>query len=289
MRQHSLIDLSLGVFAVVVVCALAWSLHARNASIPKVLAQSSRCPAGSCTPGSTRRVSEGGYSFDETCNGYPQCGWNRPTVDPIINSNDSYCCFSTGHSARCDRIRAGVACQASLFEPDVRSFTSEPDNQWACEVQRVLGVCNGSPSSSSSSSAASCGNNVVETSNGEECDWGGNNSDTLPNRCRKNCKFPSCGDKMVDDNFSDPASGTVISEECDNIEYLIDGKDYPAVSSTQWTWNAHGYCNSDCTVKQPTVNPLFFMFPSAIENPLYVVRNVFDWNSIFFPLSSLGF
>ena len=47
-------------------------------------------------------------------------------------------------------------------------------------------------------------------------------------------------------------------------------------------------CNFDCTVKQIT-NPLFFMFPSAIESPVYFVRNIFDWNSIFFPLSTVGF
>ena len=123
----------------------------------------------------------------------------------------------------------------------------------------------------------------------EECDWGGNNSDTLPNRCRKDCTYPTCGNGHVDDNFNDPVSGKTINEECDNIEYVLEGTSYPAVSDLQWAWNSHEYCSNQCTIKETTTNSIFFMFPRAIETPLYIVRPVFDWNSIFFPFSSLGF
>jgi hypothetical protein len=185
--------------------------------------------------------------------------------------NNSYCCLSTGQRARCLLLQNGIPCEGNDLEPDVRLFSSTTENnRQACEIQRVTGTCTGTPTSSSSSaqSSAGCGNNFLEASAGEECDWGGNNSDTLPNRCRTNCTFPVCGDGKVDDSFSDPVSGTMIAEECDP--------------------GADADCNSDCTVNQ-IVNPLFFMFPKSIESPLYIVRNIFDWNSIFFPLSTISF
>lgn len=285
-RHHTLTDLSLAAAATLAIIFLAWSLLFRSPSLPKVLAQSSVCPMSSeCTDG-TKSVN--GVFF--RC---VNCHWEQQTDDPIVNTNNNYCCLSNGRTARCALLRIGEGCVANSLEPDVRLFTTAANNQQACEIQRASGVCNGSPSSASSSSnankpSAACGNNVLETTNSEQCDWGGNNSDSLPNRCRRNCTFPACGDGKVDDNFSDPVTGTLLAEECDNIEYEVNGEKFPPVSATQWAWNAHEYCNSDCTVKQPA-SSLFFMFTKPAESPLYVVRNIFDWNSIFFPLSSLGF
>lgn len=293
-RRHLLLDLSLGAVLLLLFTLLGWTALTRS-SLPAVLAQSNSeptCPAGSCSPGASREVSEGGYSFTETCAGYPVCNWNRQTIDPIVVTNNNYCCLSNGRTARCVILRMGEECVANSLETDVRLFSTESDNQRSCEIQRATGVCNPRPSSSSSfssSSAASCGNNVRESANNEECDWGTNNSDTLPNRCRKNCKFPTCGDKRVDDNFSDPGTNTTVSEECDNIEYVVEGVQYPAVTDAEFALNRHTYCASNCSVKQQTLNPLFFMFPAANEMPVYFVRNIFDWNSIFFPLSSVGF
>lgn len=289
-RQHFLVDLSLVAAVVLVACALAWSLHARSPAVPKVLAQTAVCGNGSTDTG---EECDGGTKYEGgryyRC---VSCRWEQQSDDPIVQTNNNYCCLSNGRTARCVLLRTGEACVASPLESDVRLFSTAENNQRACETQRAFGTCTGIPASSrssaQSSSAALCGNNVLESSNGEECDWGGNNSDSLPNRCRKNCTFPACGDGKVDDNFSDPVSGTMLAEECDNIEYDINGTQYLPVSSTQWAWNAHGYCNGDCTVKLPS-NPLFFMFPKSLESPLYVVRNIFDWNSIFFPLSTLGF
>ncbi len=45
--------------------------------------------------------------------------------------------------------------------------------------------------------AAGCGDNVIDT--GEECDDGIANSDTVPNSCRTNCRDPACGDGALDD------------------------------------------------------------------------------------------
>ena len=272
-----------------VLCTLAFSLHLHSTAIPKVLAQSSLCPPDSCTGGATRKVAEGGYTYDETCYGYPTCSWHRQTIDPIVVTNNNYCCLSNGHTARCALLRTGESCEPNALETDVQLFSTASNNQRACEIQRVNGVCNGVRSSSSqSSSAASCGNNVREASNDEECDWGGNNSDTLPNRCSKNCKFPTCGNSRVDDNFSDPVSGTTIAEECDNIEYDIEGVQYPSVSSELFTLNQHSYCASDCTVKE-SLGSLFFIIPRQVDQPVYFIRKIFDWNSIFFPLSSVSF
>eukprot|EP01097_Dermamoeba_algensis_P003161 TRINITY_DN2268_c0_g1_i1.p1 TRINITY_DN2268_c0_g1~~TRINITY_DN2268_c0_g1_i1.p1 ORF type:complete len:857 (-),score=254.91 TRINITY_DN2268_c0_g1_i1:197-2767(-) len=44
----------------------------------------------------------------------------------------------------------------------------------------------------------SCGNGRFEPWMGEACDEGSRNSDTLPNACRTNCKWFSCGDSVID-------------------------------------------------------------------------------------------
>ena len=43
-----------------------------------------------------------------------------------------------------------------------------------------------------------CGDEVVQTIRGEECDQGESNSDTEPDACRTDCTLPSCGDGVVD-------------------------------------------------------------------------------------------
>jgi cysteine-rich repeat protein len=48
---------------------------------------------------------------------------------------------------------------------------------------------------------AVCGNGILE--NGEQCDNGASNSDTLPDHCRTNCTQPSCGDGVVDPGFGE--------------------------------------------------------------------------------------
>ncbi len=286
-HRHSLIDLSIGVLMLLVVSVLAGALLTRTSSAPKVLAQSTTCTND---PGTTSKT-ESGISYRWL--GYPDCRWEQLTDDPFVPSNNTYCCLSNGDTARCTVLRPGVACAPNALETDVRLFSGYADNQDACETQRRTGSCSiqvmsSSAASSEASSAASCGNNSLEQANGEECDWGTDNSDSLPNRCRADCKFPICGDGILDDNFSDPTTGMFVSEECENVDYNVDGTQYAAVSPTQWVWNSHAYCNNDCTVKR-SLNPLFFMFPKVIERPLYIVRPVFDWNSIFFPFSSVSF
>lgn len=50
-----------------------------------------------------------------------------------------------------------------------------------------------------------CGNGIVDS--GEQCDDGEANSDTTPDACREDCRFPQCSDGIVD-----PGMG----EECDD-------------------------------------------------------------------------
>lgn len=56
---------------------------------------------------------------------------------------------------------------------------------------------------------AVCGNGQVEP--GEACDFGGGNSDTIPNRCRTTCVAAACGDGVLD-----------LGEACDDGSFNSD-------------------------------------------------------------------
>ncbi len=60
-----------------------------------------------------------------------------------------------------------------------------------------------------------CGNGRPDS--GEECDRGGKNSDSLPDRCRTDCRNPRCGDAIVDrDEQCDDGNG-VSGDGCDRL------------------------------------------------------------------------
>ena len=65
-----------------------------------------------------------------------------------------------------------------------------------------------------------CGNGVVEPP--EECDFGSDpvtgNSDSKPDTCRKNCKAPFCGDKVID-SFEDCEGKNLAGETCLTLGY----------------------------------------------------------------------
>ena len=44
---------------------------------------------------------------------------------------------------------------------------------------------------------APCGDRILETWRGEECDDGDENADAA-DACRLDCKLPTCGDEIVD-------------------------------------------------------------------------------------------
>ncbi|TNF24168.1 MAG: hypothetical protein EP329_25530 [Deltaproteobacteria bacterium] len=60
-----------------------------------------------------------------------------------------------------------------------------------------------------------CGDGVVQPP--EECDLGtANNSDSLPDTCRTNCKNPYCGDGVVDSGEACDDGNTIANDSCDN-------------------------------------------------------------------------
>lgn len=62
----------------------------------------------------------------------------------------------------------------------------------------IEGIPTGSFGSSSSRNLAFCGNGIVNTEYGEQCDMGNLNNDVLPDRCRTDCLVPRCGDRVLD-------------------------------------------------------------------------------------------
>lgn len=60
----------------------------------------------------------------------------------------------------------------------------------------------GASSSGESSSSGDCGNTIVQTTIGEQCDEGTGNSDAPNATCRTDCNAARCGDGIVDDNPS---------------------------------------------------------------------------------------
>jgi len=61
-----------------------------------------------------------------------------------------------------------------------------------------------------------CGNGVLEIN--EECDNGAQNSDTVPDACRTNCKRAYCGDDVVD-VFEDCEGNNLSGETCKTLGY----------------------------------------------------------------------
>jgi hypothetical protein len=299
MDQRALGDLSIGLIALSLAALFLSYLESARVLAPKVLADSvpTCTSANECTGGTK---TEGGFFY--YCSGPPDCKWIRQTIDPPVPNPQEVCCLGNGQFANCVILSADKCIVTARYPEAV--FFSGPTAMTQCNRavmasgrKSCMGTARSSASSRSSSSAPLldtwCGDNVIQKVNGkgerEECDWGTGNSDLLPNKCRKNCRYPTCGDRKVDDNFFDRATNYRSSEECDNVDYVIEGTRYPAVSDSEWAWNAHGYCNSDCTIKTPE-SPLYYMFESIFNaTPLYLVRPAIDWNSIFFPFSSLTF
>ncbi|MBI5500601.1 MAG: pre-peptidase C-terminal domain-containing protein [Deltaproteobacteria bacterium] len=59
-----------------------------------------------------------------------------------------------------------------------------------------------------------CGDGTVDP--GEECDDGGDNSDTLPDACRTDCRNAHCGDAVTDSGEGCDDGNTVDSDDCRN-------------------------------------------------------------------------
>lgn len=103
-----------------------------------------------------------------------------------------------------------------------------------------------------------CGDGIIQTQLGEECDNGENNSDTVPNACRTNCKLPSCGDDVIDSGEACDDGNNDNGDGCDEnclIEELPepacgDGNlDEGEVCDDGNTDDGDG-CSSNCTLEE---------------------------------------
>ena len=77
----------------------------------------------------------------------------------------------------------------------------------------------------------SCGDEIVQAGRGEQCDNGVDNSNTIANACRTDCKNAHCGDHVIDTNEvcddGNTASGDGCSSTC-TVEFICgDGTTSP--------------------------------------------------------------
>jgi cysteine-rich repeat protein len=72
------------------------------------------------------------------------------------------------------------------------------DHDEECDDGNLRG-CDGCDADCNLEPGYVCGDGVLSTDCGEECDDGPGNDDTVPNACRTDCKRPHCGDGVLDD------------------------------------------------------------------------------------------
>jgi cysteine-rich repeat protein len=114
---------------------------------------------------------------------------------------------SCGHAAICgnDRLEPGEGCDDGDANSDVLPDACRWDCQPARCGDRVIdgaedcddgGTVAGDGCGATCLAEGTCGNGELEP--GEACDDGPLNSDTLPDRCRRDCRAARCGDRVVD-------------------------------------------------------------------------------------------
>ena len=99
-----------------------------------------------------------------------------------------------------------------------------------------------------------CGDNIVQACLGEECDDGVDNAN-FPNKCRTDCKDPSCGDGIVDSisNGEDCDDGNFVdTDDCARcgIPECGDGIRHPAEECDDGALNSNtapNACRTNCT------------------------------------------
>jgi cysteine-rich repeat protein len=90
-----------------------------------------------------------------------------------------------------------------------------------------------------------CGDAVLDTDDGEECDDGTKNSDTAADACRTQCKKAKCGDKVIDD---------LLAETCDDGN-VVDGDGCSALCQTETDADGDGdNASVDCNDSDPLIN-----------------------------------
>lgn len=285
MSGRTLTDLCLGLCMFLIAGMLFAVLRSESMVAPKVLAFSVHsCGAeggDECTSGATKRELVDGEYRAFSCN--LNCQWEMNTAAPAKDAIVlPYCCLSDGARAQCLPMPPLQSCEKTTTYLYAVRYESRND----CFGVRLDPTCGAVSSSRSSASDTRCGDGIVQKLNGdretEQCDpkeKGKERSNTLPNRCRMNCQYPACGDSVLDDDYVD---GTYkLQEQCENVN--------PVASPSDWEWNRHPSCNNDCTIKAEEEAPVYFMFKSIVENTLWFIRPLVDWQSVFLPFTETEF
>jgi hypothetical protein len=163
----------------------------------------------------------------------PSCG------DDVIDSGEE-CDDGAVDTADCDadctfaecgdgyrNTEAGESCDCGVDPQDLPqncTFINSDDEPNACRTDCTGSGCgdgvvdNGEDCDSAGVDTATCdggnctfaecGDGYLNTQNNEECDDGANNSNTVPDACRQNCKDPWCGDGVTDTGEQCDSSGT---------------------------------------------------------------------------------
>ena len=174
------------------------------------------CPGPTATPGGNPNVQCGNC----TCpNGTTTQRWCTPSCsssnacwcDPCGGSGGSGCC---GDDWDCDD-------NGSCYNCDPGNCAGSCDSNDACSAAGYGGACTyrcvvptsvpGAPTNTPTPTIPiECGDGNPDA--GEQCDYGINNS-YEPNACRPNCRWPVCGDSVLDNANPNPSG---IDEECDD-------------------------------------------------------------------------
>ena len=94
-----------------------------------------------------------------------------------------------------------------------------------------------------------CGDALVTSDLGEQCDLGADNSDTQADACRTDCTLPSCGDEVKDSgelcDDGNHLSGDGCSDDCQHIEVCGNGV-VDANELCDDSGDPLGGCSDDC-------------------------------------------
>jgi len=171
------------------------------------------CGNGRFEPWTGEECDDGARNSDTTPNGCrANCKWFR-CGDGIIDAGE-FCDNGAGNSNT-----HPDACRLSCTLPYCGDGVVDKNNQEQCDDGNIM---NGDGCSGRCLIEETCGNGIRDE--GEECDDGILNSDTLPNACRSNCLKAFCGDGVVD-----------VVEDCDGGAQAL-------------TTNSSNICRTTCTL-----------------------------------------
>ena len=135
-------------------------------------------------------------------------------VDPGEVCDGFYVCNGPGFTESCTGPNDLTNCESGITECVIATglcsnetgYCTLANEDTVCDPgENCLGISREGVCNSTCSGRAVCGDGIVDSDTGEECDDGVSNSDTVAEACRTNCELPTCGDGVTDDG-----------EECDD-------------------------------------------------------------------------